>query len=116
MVPRRPRPLNTRRRCAIAQAETRTAMPHGAFPRRTGGTKPRLQLAAQVVGAGAFARDVIAYSNRQRRLLVQREPVVEARDPIRFRRRYVQAPARVLEAAAADPADLVLQPMEYGQQ
>jgi len=47
---------------------------------------------------------------------VQCEPIVEGGNSIGLCRGNVQAPARIFEAAAADPPHLVLQPMQYREQ
>jgi hypothetical protein len=49
-------------------------------------------------------------------VLVEREPVVEARDTVGIGRRNVQTSARIFEAAATYPANLVLQAMKHRQQ
>src|SRR2546426_784771 len=110
------RPLDSDSGRSIAEPEAWAAAPHRtAFGGRRR-TELGLELPAQVVGARALAGDVIADRDTERRLLVEREPIVEARDAESVGRGNVQATARIFEAASADPADLVLQSVQDGQQ
>src|SRR6266567_725455 len=101
---------------AIAQPQAWASTPHGPAFRRPGGTEARLEVSAQLVSSSAFACDVVAYGNRQRGLCLQSEAVVEAGDSICVGRRHIQAPARILEATPADPADLVLETVQGGKE
>jgi hypothetical protein len=75
-----------------------------------------LEATAEVVGPCAHACDVVADRDGERRLLIEREAVVEAGDTEGVSRRYIQAPAGIFEAAATYPADLVLKAVEYREQ
>src|SRR5216683_3876102 len=97
--------LHPRGRRPIAQSEAR-ASAHRRIA----------ELANQVVGTVGFADDVVADGDCEWRLFVEREAVVKGRDAIGLGRRNVQPAARVLETPAADPADLVLERVQHGQQ
>ena len=91
-------------------------MPSRPDRRRSSGPEPCLEVTAEVVGPDALACDVIADRDGQRRPLIEREAVVKARDTEGVSRRYIQAPARIFEAAATYPADLVLEAVEHREQ
>ena len=100
----------------IAEPEAWASAPEGTAICDPCRTELILQLPAKLVGSCALACDVVANSHCQRRLFVERETVVEARDAERLCGRHVQAPACIFEAAAADPADLVLERVQDGEQ
>src|SRR5260370_15467948 len=60
--------------------------------------------------------EVVAYVEHFRRPRLEREARVEADDAVRLRRRYRQAPARILERTAAHPAAAVLNRVQHGEQ
>src|SRR5207245_4679487 len=83
------------------------------MPRHSRQTVLRLAGGTDLVSPGAFACDVVADVKRKRPAIVERESVVEAGDSVCLRRRHVQAPARVLQAAPADPPHLVLEAVQH---
>jgi hypothetical protein len=97
--------------CPVAKAEARTAMP--LLASRTEGL---LEGLAQSIRPGALARYVVANVKRDRGPLLEREAPKEAHDAISLGRRDGQSTARVLQRAAADPADPILDGVEHRQQ
>ncbi len=95
---------------ALAQAQTRGAA-HGGAGRRV-----LFELLANPAGAAGEAGNVFADISHHRSPQLQREHVVERRDPVDFGGRHVEAPGDVIDRPRADPADAPLDGMQGGQE
>jgi hypothetical protein len=100
------------RRRPIALTETRRSMPMPLI----GPVVRGLQLLAKRLGTCKPARNVVANMNDGPWLRLGSEEVIERDDAPGFGRRHGQATADVVERAAADPPDSVLNGMEREEQ
>ena len=76
----------------------------------------RFQLLAKRLGPGQPTRDVVAHVNYGPGLRVGSEEMIEGDHTPSFCRRYGQAPADIIECAAANPTDPILNRVESWQQ
>jgi hypothetical protein len=83
--------------------------------RATGRTELRFELAAKILGPGTRTRDVVADVQHQRRSGRRREHSVECGDAVRIGRWNLKPLTRIVERAAADPPDVRVDGMQYGQ-